>query len=319
MPMPMNQLLSKLRALEAAVPDDVRNDPRFGGLRLDPEGSQCAIAIPYLPPANAAIAGPIDKKLFEDSEVFRRTMEKNEILRMPGSDHSLQLHLQLLAGSAGDGIYPANNDREVYSTLGWVFRLNGNWVGMGSRHGLYPEDDASNYAGTKVYLRQPGNAADPEIGSLLEFEPDEPGGPRRFDCALIALADSPVGAGLGQGLAWFPPKKLGSVDDFQAGRSFRLVGAGSAGATPGMTFGGVGSRKVTWNDGTWTMFCEQLFFEPCQAHAGDSGAVIVAEQSQSAIGLVLAREGRFTVANPIYTLPWEYRGTDSGLPIFSAD
>lgn len=314
MPMSMEQLLFKLDVLEKAVPIDIRNDPCYGGLRLDPEGRQCAIGISELPPTNAtaAIATPLDERLFTGSPEFRDAMENLGILRIPDPDRAL--HLQLLAGSAGDGIYPANKDRKVYSTLGWVFRLDDRLVGMGSRHGLYPGDNTQNYIGTKVCVRRQNG--DAEIGSLLQFTPDPQNGRRRFDCALIELTDPTAGPNLGQDSEWFPPSKLGTVDDFQPGQSFRLVGAGSGGATPAMTFGGVGSRKVAWDDGTWTMFYEQLFFAPCEAHNGDSGAVIVAEDSQSAVGLVLAREGGFTIANPIYTLPWKYLGSDGGLPIF---
>ncbi len=313
MPMPMDQLLLKLRALENAVPSEIRNDPGFAGLRLDPEGYQCAIAIPELLPANSAIAMPIDKRLFDGSERFRHAMEVHGVIRMPGSDYSL--HLQLLAGSAGDGIYPVNEDREAYSTLGWIFKLDDRVVGIGSRHGLYPSDQAQNYAGTEVYLRY-GGAQDVKIGELLKFEPDSVNAPRRFDCALIEMTDPVGGTGLDQVLEWSPPSKLGSADDFQVNQPFRFIGAGSGCVTPAMTFGGVGSRKVRWNDGGWTMFYEQLFFKECQAHQGDSGAVIVGQQSHCAVGLVLAREGGFTVANPIYTLPWEYLGSVDGLPTF---
>jgi hypothetical protein len=101
------------------------------------------------------------------------------------------------------------------------------------------------------------------------------------------------------------PSSLGGAEMIAAGESYYMVGA-NTGQAKATQFRGVGSRKILQHDGSPKFYTQQLFFDAC-GRPGDSGAIIVHEATNSVVGLNMAGEAHFAIANPLYQKGWRFK------------
>lgn len=316
---PMAELLRKLRLLEKAVPEDIRNDTNYSGIRIDETGrtvapAKSAFTIGF--PKTGTQADAVDTRLIQ-SPRFQLAMAEAEVTPAEYFDPAYLTKLQHRC-SAGDAGYstsrPDDNPRDCGNagTLGWFFFLDGVPVCVGSYHVFCPEGDATPLESTAVFrcgLREPSGARGIPIGSLLQFDKANSSITRIFDCALIRISDvhlltgefAPIRCTDGSNLVRPYPMTLANESVIAGGESFYSVGQLTRTCATS-SFQGVGSRKAEGQ-----MLYEQLFFAKF-TQEGDSGAVIVHEKSNSVVGLVWAIDSKYTIANPLYRKPWHCCG-----------
>src|SRR6185369_6406488 len=85
--------------------------------------------------------------------------------------------------------------------------------------------------------------------------------------------------------------------------TYMCFGRGHIGISEG-TLDSLRSGPVETKQGSWLDFDGVLKFTSMTDH-GDSGAVILRKSDSRAVALAFAIEPEFTLANPLYELPWE--------------
>lgn len=312
----ITELLWKLRRVERSVPDEISGDDNFLGLRVDESGRFVSIAQLFFDPALAAQADDAAGRLTR-LRAFREALSDAalELADDDGAAMTTQVH----RCSAGDGGYAARCSDHCYSanrtdagTLGWFFCLDGQPLGIGSYHVLCPRGDNTPLHSTCIYWCACAGAGEEDfrIGTLWNYDRGDAAGKRLFDCALIRVDD--VGQLTGalaicdNGMRRPYPQELAVAADITRDERFYMVGMKTK-TWSVASFKGVGSRKLA-HLGRAAMFHEQLFFERC-SDAGDSGAIIVHERSNRVVGLTMAADAQFTIANPLYRKPWRNAGT----------
>jgi hypothetical protein len=307
-------LLWKLRRVERSVPGDIRRDDNFLGLRVDESGRFVSIAQLFFDPASAAHADAAAGRLSRQRE-FRAALDDAalELIDDDGRAGGARPH----TCSAGDGAYAARCSDHCYTanrsdagTLGWFFCLDGQPLGIGSYHVLCPRGDDTPLHTTCVYRCADADADDFRIGSLWNYDRADAAGKRLFDCALVRVDDPGRLTGAlaicDNGARRPYPQELAAEADITGDERFYMVGMHTK-TWNTTSFKGVGSRKLA-HLGKAAMFHEQLFFERC-SDAGDSGAILVHERSNRVVGLTMAADALFTIANPLYRKPWRNAGT----------
>jgi hypothetical protein len=309
----LSDLLWKLRRIERSVPDDIREDGNFLGLRVDESGRFVSIGRLFDSPV-AKEADVIAR--LERLPAFVDALNDAELMLTRDGDDATNVRFHKCY--AGDGAYPARcsdhcftANRRAAGTLGWFCYLDGVPVAVASYHVFCPSGDRTPLHSTCAYWWAYNGAADQDyrIGSLWNYDRADDARKRLFDCALIRIDDvsllSGALAACDNGLQRPYPGRLADENAIADGETFYMIGmkTRSAAAT---RFKGVGSRKLG-DAGRTNMYYEQLFFERCSV-PGDSGAVIVHEKTNAIAGQTLAADGLFTIASPLYRKPWRHVG-----------
>lgn len=302
--MDFQELLDLLHAVEDTLPQDIRFDANFAGLRLDDTGTTVSVS------EFTALGISLESRLNHVPE-FRRLADARG-LQTSTEYAAIQLLSQCAAGDKG---YTPVTNSKGFGTFGWIVCLDGNPACIGSHHVFCSFGDDSHRGVDVIYWADRNlQLAPAPVGTLYDFIPIRNMEPRVFDLAAVKFDDVRTIANLWthwRARTGRPyPLRVSSALRIDSGGHYYVVGAGMCEDFVELDFKGIGTRKYA-QDGDY--FRDQLFLSPTdtrhQCRGGDSGAVIVHEGSNEVIGLVMMTSSGFTVANPLSQLPWKYNGT----------
>lgn len=295
--MNVTALFDLLTKVVTALPPDVTSHDNYLGVRVDESGATATLGFRGEVPVELAISA-------------QRAIESKTRLKYGGGEHATLLldliptmkpQSDSLVGesvNAGDScnVKRCHDGPTLGSgTMGWFFFLDDELVCVTNRHVAVPSGSPD------ACLFTPDGR---KVGSYYWSDVS----PTRqvFDLALVMVVSSVRCSGKFRmgGPARRPyPKELWTDSTIDADASFYLVGATTADGTT--HFRGVGCRKSAF-DKSERMYYDQLFFDRCSS-GGDSGAVIVHEESNTVIGLASMVDSNFTIASPLFLQPWKYR------------
>lgn len=299
----VGDLYRKLDLIEGELPGWISCHDRYGGIRVDESGTLLELQVTTGRDDLADL-----RRIFASQRLTH--LVRHLGVRYVG-EHEAEF--EALSRSAGDA---TGLNKTVNGTLGWIFFLDDQLVGMSCYHVLCEQGDctpslrnkrvplADVYCGSGTYMEY--------AGMLFDYDQLMPGRrlTRLFDLALVKLEYPERFSGTMRPCTngdVFDLPGLGSAAHVLPRAAYRLIGNASQ-ECQALRFRGVTNCRMDY-DGVRYRFKRQLLFgcddDKPGSEPGDSGAVIVHADSNSVVGLASQRTARYTVANPLFLKPWK--------------
>lgn len=200
---------------------------------------------------------------------------------------------------------------------GWTFRFDSRTVILTAYHVLCNQQWNNTPVGTTVNVRV---GDEPIQGWLHCYQKMKTGATlNKWDLALARVNDADARGRCAPCEANESPYPypLDLCPSVSPGQSFHKVGKADNNNNNRCATGTlrkIGSCTLQFAGfSTPSTFTGQLFFSN-MAEEGDSGAVVVRDNDNKVAGLIFTGDNEYTVANPIYLLPWERLSGNHTLP-----